>query len=170
MNLAQFFIILFTDEFEPVPNKPIQHPPGSFVCENDVLPIICLPYEQIHIIDAIFGRQYPYNVCGGSIESESFELEFDCISPRSLPVTKELCEGLQTCHIPATIDTFGNPCRHAPKYLSVEYVCDIHGRYHDLSLVSLFSMRPMFILQLQTCNKRSFSIRRAARIQIITGS
>ena len=80
--------------------------------------IQCRVGTKINIIAAMFGRlnsvDCPFmNHIGNT----------NCRSEKSLPETKKICDGMQSCKLRASNKIYGDPCKFISKYLRVKYIC-----------------------------------------------
>ncbi|XP_037043163.1 L-rhamnose-binding lectin CSL3-like [Bradysia coprophila] len=96
---------------------PIKH---AVACEWTHLYIGCDPGKVISVLRANFGR-LSSSVCNYDGKA-AIRRDF-CSSDRSLTVVNGACSGQQFCSVPATIQTFGDPCGDTNKYLEVDYIC-----------------------------------------------
>lgn len=101
----------------------------AHACEGTVGKLSCEKGNgKIHILDGMYGRTKRW-ICG-NVDW----WDYNCKLPhgKGTPIVTGLCEGKQTCDVPATDKLFGDPCRLTYKYLEVMYQC-YGGRYPDLA-------------------------------------
>lgn len=90
--------------------------PAVTLCEGKKETISCEVGKKIKILDAFYGRR-EQKLCKGLIEIVLPGI--DCSTANALDITKEECEGMQSCELHAVSDEYGNPCLLNSEYLKV---------------------------------------------------
>ncbi|CAK9302343.1 unnamed protein product [Gordionus sp. m RMFG-2023] len=98
-------------------------------CENQIFLANCHSDHVIHIVNAVFGR-FSLTPCGSDLEEENNILAIDqmdlqCSASNSTDFVKKRCDNRHECMLEASIQNFGDPCIGTPKYLEIQYYCDI---------------------------------------------
>ena len=96
---------------------------GSHVCgsgaENDSVTLSCPSGQSIDsVVFASYGT--PTGACGAFAAGA-------CDAATSVDVVKALCLGRQSCTVPATNASFGDPCNKTVKSFAVEVTCVVGG-------------------------------------------
>jgi len=89
-------------------------------CEGETVRISCEEGFTIRPVRANFGR-FSVDICGHD-RRDSWSVS--CIQPKTLRIVKERCDGKHSCHLPVTVEVFGEPCAGTSKYLEVLYTCE----------------------------------------------
>lgn len=93
---------------------------SRITCEDENLILKCKKSQRIAIYSAKFGRSRR-----GNLECPAEAgMDRECEAACSVKTVMRMCHGKRRCTVPASSDTFGNPCdRGVKKYLSVIYTC-----------------------------------------------
>ena len=90
----------------------------SIVCENEIVHISCEANQTISVTSASYGRN-----SGTICPTTSGSSTRGCRAADSLTIVQDLCDGRQTCSVPARNNVFGDPCQNTYKYLYIEHCC-----------------------------------------------
>ncbi|XP_053722204.1 polycystic kidney disease protein 1-like 2 [Synchiropus splendidus] len=97
----------------------------TFACEGQNAALRCGSGEVIEIDDSFYGRK-TIHFCRSQATAAATSSQDECSWIDVGDSVTAHCHGLQTCHAPVNLSSFGEPCPVLGSYLSVEYHCK-HG-------------------------------------------
>jgi len=89
-------------------------------CERQSLEMSCQAGEEIHVVQAAYGR-LNNEICPTTAQLHNSSSL--CLSTNSLGVVSNRCNGEERCMVEAENAVFGDPCYGVEKYLEVWYTC-----------------------------------------------
>lgn len=128
-----------------------KEPTDVTLCEGKKETISCEVGKKIKILDAFYGRR-EQKLCKGLIEIVLPGI--DCSTANALDITKEECEGMQSCELHAVSDEYGNPCLLNSEYLKVSFKC-VDSRQNEEQRVRVCEHGKQVI---ECPNKREISV------------
>ncbi|KAG1701180.1 Protein eva-1 C [Nymphon striatum] len=99
------------------------------ICQGQTIKLKCPRGKRLAIFSAEFGRSQKHKVLECPLPPDLVNKPVKyCQASFATETVLKLCHGERRCVIPASTDTFGNPCQQdVNMYLRVEFTC---GKYH----------------------------------------
>ncbi|XP_078480345.1 LOW QUALITY PROTEIN: polycystin-1-like protein 2, partial [Lampetra planeri] len=97
----------------------------SIACDGQNVTLQCGSGQVIDIDDSFYGRK-TIHYCRSKLTATTTSVQEECSWIDVVDSVTARCRGLQACHAPVDLSSFGEPCPVLGSYLSVEYHCK-HG-------------------------------------------
>ncbi len=88
-------------------------------CEHEDMRISCPAGSVISVINGFFGRT-TRRICD---RWYGFIWNLNCVSEMAPGISRNLCDGQNSCDVPTTTGYYGDPCWLTEKYVQITYEC-----------------------------------------------